>query len=108
MGHMRAIRPSTLTYDPYSIDRVCEALLLICRRLSSGHNQHPVAVATVLHLVLVVRLSIVSLVQVWTSQTARSKLQQSPCLHRSVVIHRSSSSHTDSLVVRDMRLVTRL
>ena len=41
MGHMRAIkRPSTSTYDPYSIDRVCEALLLICRRLSLGHNQH--------------------------------------------------------------------
>ena len=62
MGHMRAIkRPSTSTYDPYSIDRVCEALLLICRRLLFGTINTPVAVATVLHLVLVVRLSIVSL-----------------------------------------------
>ena len=41
MGHMRAIkRPSTSTYDPYSIDRVCEALLLICRHFSFGHTQH--------------------------------------------------------------------
>ena len=49
MGHMRAIkRPSTLTYDPYS--------MYVCVRLFSLYvvvvtTNTPVAVATVLHLV---------------------------------------------------------
>ena len=61
MGRMRAIkRPIYLDLRPLFNLCVCETLLLICRCLDRTRSTPPVAVATPLHLLLIVRLSIVS------------------------------------------------
>ncbi len=72
MGHMRAIkRPSTLTYDPYSMYVCVRLFSLYVVVVRSGTTNTPVAVATVLHLVSG-GASLGRTTQVWAQYPAHS------------------------------------